>query len=141
VVGSPLFTFLGTYSYLPFDAANTAEAAASKMTVTAAAGIIATGVDAIRFVAQDPGVNNGNIAVDGTVFFEFDVLGTPVVAQPPGLAIATQSGNVVVSFTGVLQSSASLNGPFADVPDYPDSPLVLPPSSLANMMFFRARQP
>ena len=78
VVGDPGFTSLGTFTYAPFDNSDTAEAAATKMVLTSLDGVIATGVDAVRFVVMDPGFNNGALNVDGSVYFEFDVIGSPV---------------------------------------------------------------
>ncbi len=140
-VGSPLWTSLGVYEYSPFTSASTQEAAASKMTITASNNVIATGVDAVRFVVLDHGFNSSDIAgspVDGSVFFEFDVLGSAV---PAAIAISATGSEVVVTFTGVLQSAPAVTGPFADVEGYPSSPLVLPKASLTNTLFFRSRTP
>jgi hypothetical protein len=55
------------------------------------------------------------------------------------VAISANAGSVAVHFTGVLQAAPSLNNTFQDLTNA--SPLVLPPDSLTNQMFFRARRP
>ena len=82
VIGNAAFTSLGTFTYAPFDDSDTAEAAATKMVLSAPNGVIATGVDAVRFVVMDPGFNNGNLSIDGSVYFEFDVLGSAIPVPP-----------------------------------------------------------
>jgi len=142
-VGSPVFTSMGVFEYSPFDNASTQEAGATKMTVTASNSVIATGVDAVRFVVLDHGFNSsdsGTATIDGSVFFEFDVLGR-VVPTTPDVAIAVNAGQVVVTFTGVLQAASTVTGTFTDVAGFPSSPLVLSTASQTNMMFFRARKP
>jgi hypothetical protein len=140
-VGSPVFTSMGVFEYSPFDNSSTQEAAASKMTLTVSHGVIATGVDAVRFIVMDHGFNSSDIAaspVDGSVYFEFDVIGHAV---PADIAIAADAGQLTVTFTGVLQAAPAVTGPFTDVPGFPSSPLVLSDLSQTNMMFFRARNP
>jgi hypothetical protein len=142
-VGSPLFTSMGVFEYSPFDNSSTEEAGATKMIVTASDGVIATGVDAVCFIVMDHGFNSSDVggnAIDGSVYFEFDVLGTAVSANPD-VAIAFNAGQVVVTFTGVLQSAPTVTETFTDVAGNPSSPLVLPTASQTNMMFYRARQP
>jgi len=100
-------------------------------------------VDAVRFIVMDHGFNSSDLggnAIDGSVYFEFDVLGT-AVPTTPDVAIAVIAGQVVVTFTGVLQSAPTVTGTFTDVAGYPSSPLVLSTASQTNMMFFRARKP
>jgi len=84
-VDTPLFLPLGTFEYSPFDSASTQETGATKMVLTKnGGGVIASGVDAIRFVALDHGFNSadgGTPGIDGTVYLEFDVIGTAVTAS------------------------------------------------------------
>jgi hypothetical protein len=111
------------------------------MTITAANNVIATGIDAVRFVVLDHGFNSSDIGsstVDGSVFFEFDVIGN---ATPAEIAITRSGGQLVLTFTGVLQAAPAVAGPYADVAGLPPSPLVLPPASQTNNTFFRARKP
>jgi hypothetical protein len=88
-VGSSAFTSLGTFQFAPFSSSDTREAAATKMVLTEdTTGVIASGVDAIRFVLQDHGVTNGNTAIDGSVYFEIDVLGQALPA-PDRIAVSS----------------------------------------------------
>jgi hypothetical protein len=140
-VGSPLFTSMGVFEYSPFNNASTAEAAATKLTLAPAGGVIATGVNALRFVVLDHGYNSSDIAsstADGSVFFEFDAIGSPV---GPAVAIAAQTDQLVITFTGILQAAPDAAGPYADVDGFPASPLVLSQTGLGDAMFFRARTP
>ncbi len=76
------FTSLGTFTYTPFAATDTNTAAATKVTlIEDATGIIASGVDAVRFILMDTGIDNAS-TVDGNVYFEIDVLGMATVPEP-----------------------------------------------------------
>lgn len=61
--------------------------------------------------------------------------------QPVVGGITTQGGNVRISYSGVLQSAASINGPWTDVPGAPTgaSQIYSAPSSAAQS-YFRSRQ-
>ena len=65
----------------------------------------------------------------------FETFFTPVI---PTVSIATSLGNVVVTFTGVLQSADQAQGPFTDVPAA-ISPLMVTPTSASK--FWRSRLP
>lgn len=77
LVGDPGFVSLGTVSAL-----NGATGSMMTRTYDSEAGMILTGVDAIRFDQ----INNG-VAGTGTVFREFDVIGVPYIPEPSSLAI------------------------------------------------------
>lgn len=88
-VGDPAFVSLGTFEYSPFDNSSTQEAAASKLVLSAPGGVIASGVDAVRFVVLDHGYNPADTAgasIDGSVYFEFDVIGSAVTPGFDGWA-------------------------------------------------------
>ena len=58
----------------------------------------------------------------------------------PMLSIDTNTnGTLRVSFSGTLQSSTSVTGPFTDVTPAPTSPLTLTNTS-SGQLFFRSRQ-
>lgn len=59
-------------------------------------------------------------------------------AAPPVISVACNAGNVVVSFTGVLQSSENAQGPFTDVPTAV-SPITAAPTN--SNKFWRSRSP
>ncbi len=92
-VGDSGFLSLGTYTYTPFRNDNTAEAAASRLVLQGPFGMIATGVDAIRLVFLDHGVNNGNLAIDGTVYHEIDVIGSAVPILATGTSVSAETDN------------------------------------------------
>jgi hypothetical protein len=69
---------------------------------------------------------------------EFVVRAAP--AGGPPLTVALDSfGNVVLSFTGTLQSSAAPNGPFADVQGNPLGIHTIKVANLVSREFFRTR--
>ena len=59
----------------------------------------------------------------------------------PTISIAREGDNIVVSWTGVLQSAADINGPWVDVADDSNSPLILTPDDQLPMQFGRAVAP
>jgi len=61
-------------------------------------------------------------------------------ADPPPISIRRSGADVVVNFTGVLQSSATVNGTYTDVIGAV-SPFAIPPASQGTQQFYRARNP
>ena len=61
-----------------------------------------------------------------------------VAPVPPNLNIAYNAGNIVLTFTGVLQSAGQVQGPFTDVPGA-TNPLAVMLSS--TNLFWRSRSP
>jgi hypothetical protein len=59
----------------------------------------------------------------------------------PTLSIAREGDNIVVSWTGILQSAADINGPWEDVADDTNSPIVITPDDQLPMQFGRAVAP
>ena len=62
---------------------------------------------------------------------------TLTVAAQPVVSVAMDNGQVVVTFTGVLQSASNATGPFTDVSPLPTSPLIL--TNPTGSLFFRSR--
>jgi hypothetical protein len=60
----------------------------------------------------------------------------PTPSQPPTLSVGQSGGNIVITYTGVLQSSTVANGPYTDVGGA-TSPYSTPATGAAR--FFRAR--
>ncbi|MCW5552317.1 MAG: hypothetical protein KIS67_09110 [Verrucomicrobiae bacterium] len=86
---------------------------------------------AYKYSASD----NFTYAIIGEV-----VMSASPLVQLPSLTITRdQNGGVVVTFTGTLQSAASLNGDFVDVPGNPQGTYTIPKASLGAAEFFRAR--
>ena len=84
-VGDANFTSLHTVSYVPFLTADGLGASAGKVSLTDDSGILASGIDSVRFVFSDHG-QAGN-ALTGSVYSEFDVIGTATVPEPSSLAL------------------------------------------------------
>lgn len=59
----------------------------------------------------------------------------------PTVSIAREGANIVVSWTGILQSAADINGPWVDVADDSNSPIVITPDDQLPMQFGRAVAP
>lgn len=83
-VGSPAYTALTAVSYLPFPDVNSTNFD-SKVIVTDTGGVLAAGVDSIRFTFTNPllSVANGPGTIEGTLVREMDVFGYPTGGQPP----------------------------------------------------------
>ena len=84
VAGSPAYTALTAVSYLPFPDVNSTNFD-SKVIVTDTGGVLATGVDSIRFTFTNPllAVANGPGNIEGTLVREIDVFGYPTGGPPP----------------------------------------------------------
>ncbi|MBE0545366.1 MAG: hypothetical protein IH623_28840 [Verrucomicrobia bacterium] len=75
-------------------------------------------------------------AFNSTMEVESDTA-TLTVAAPPVVSVAVDNGQVVVTFTGILQSAANVTGPFTDVSPAPTNPLIL--TNPTGSRFFRSR--
>ncbi len=89
-VGSAAFTLLTTVNFQPASGtAGSVQGGATKVNVTDSTGILATGIDAIRFNILDA----SGATAGGTVFREIDVFGVPTSpaadATPPTLNTLT----------------------------------------------------
>lgn len=77
--------------------------------------------------------------------FTYAIIGEVVMSaapavQSPSLAITLNPlGDIVVTFTGILQSATNANGVFMDVPGNPQGTYTIPKASLSGQEFFRAR--
>ena len=56
---------------------------------------------------------------------------------PPTLAISRDGTDIVLTFTGRLQSAPAVTGPWTDVPGNPSSPLRIPRANQTAVQFFR----
>jgi Carbohydrate esterase, sialic acid-specific acetylesterase len=95
-VGSATYTPLATVSYKPFNDTNSPTAYETMVTVSHTGGVLATGVDSIRFTFTDPigvnGVPDGSGTTEGTLIREIDVFGVPTTGTPVTPTIVTISG-------------------------------------------------
>lgn len=114
-IGDPEFSSLGVYTFAPFGNTDATEAGATRLVLSHPSGKIASGVDQVRFVFQDHGVNNGNLSVDGSVYLELDLIGapTPVPVEHgisvTGVSTAAETNNVAGNgFAAAAAYSASI---------------------------------
>ena len=64
----------------------------------------------------------------------------PPAAERPTVSITRDNANnLVIEWTGILQTAETVNGPWVDI--NVDSPIILKPENLAKRQFARARQP
>jgi hypothetical protein len=91
-VGSASYTSLATVSYKPFDDINSPTAYETFVTVSDTGGVLATGVDSIRFTFTDPigvnGVTPDTGTTEGTLIREIDVFGTATIPEPSAAILA-----------------------------------------------------
>lgn len=57
------------------------------------------------------------------------------------VSIKRDGANLSLEFTGVLQSAASVTGPWTNVPNNPKSPFVIEKNNIVGTQFYRARNP
>lgn len=94
-VGEGEFSPLFSVEYQPFDA--NGGPGATKVEVTDSSGVLATGVEAVRFSVLDTNSNN----VGGVALREFDVFGALTVPEPgPAMAVVTLLAVGLVSRCG-----------------------------------------
>ncbi len=96
------FTSIGTFENIPFS--NTTGASASKIALTDSSGLIETKVDQIRIRVLNHGTHTGS--AQGTVFKEFDVLGTPSSKTSP--SPSPLSVNSVTPYTVIQRDENDL---------------------------------
>lgn len=82
VVGNPNFLPLTSVSYNPFSSTTSNDPAYSQSTITESAGVLASGVNALRFVYSLPTISGGTNA--GLVLQEIDVQGVATIPEPSG---------------------------------------------------------
>ncbi len=82
-VGEQAFSLLAAVNAQPFAVT---EPGSSKVTITHPSGVLARGVNAIRFTMLSTNGNAGR-----TVYREFDVQGSPTIAPAPGMAGLSES--------------------------------------------------
>ena len=103
-VGSAAFTLLATVNFQPASGTSgSVQGGSTKVNVTDSLGVLATGIDAIRFNILD----SSGAAGGGTVFREIDVFGVSTFATPPlvsafspadGDSDVAVNGNLAVTF-------------------------------------------
>jgi hypothetical protein len=93
-VGSAFYTSLATVAYKPFNDTDSPTDYETFVTVSDSVpgGVLATGVDSIRFTFTDPigvnGVADGSGTVEGTLIREIDVFGTATIPEPSAAILA-----------------------------------------------------
>ena len=91
-VGSDDFESLGHFESTDFSESDNNFSGSSRLAISGTGGYLATNVDAVRFILADHGIANGNIALDGTVYQEFDVHGVASVPEPGTLLLLSCVG-------------------------------------------------
>ncbi len=117
------FISLGTFAYAPFGNSDPNAASATKMVLTASGGgAITTRVDAIRFVIMDHGYKNGNTSIDGSVFYEIDVIGSPSASAITATYVYDGSGQGALPNSSWPDSGGIelTNGKLPATPHYTD---------------------
>lgn len=114
-VGDPGYTALAMVSYKPFPDAD-GPAYESKVEVSHPSGLLASGVDGIRFTFLDPvgpgGVTPGPGQFDGTVIREIDVIGTPTTGAPLPLTISHPPSRFIVQRSAGNAGATTLSGTY-----------------------------
>jgi hypothetical protein len=91
-VGSASYTSLATVAYKPFSDTDSPTDYETFVTVSDTGGVLATGVDSIRFTFTDPigvnGVPDGSGAFEGTLIREIDVFGSATIPEPSAVILA-----------------------------------------------------
>ena len=93
-VGSASYTSLATVAYKPFNDTDSPTAYETFVTVSDSipGGVLATGVDSIRFTFTDPigvnGVTPDSGTFEGTVIREIDVFGVATIPEPSAAILA-----------------------------------------------------
>ncbi len=89
-VGSPTFNSIGSVDFQPFDGTSQEDGGSTKVNFTDSSGIIASGVDAIRFDFVDPSDSFTN---GGSIIAEIDAFGTPTqIPEPSSIALFALAG-------------------------------------------------
>lgn len=102
VIDDEDFVSLGVQTFTPFDDDNEDAAGATRLGLTDTTGVIATGVDAIRITFQGHGFSNISDDIDGTVYQEIDIIGTPLSTVDGSVAL----GDIWFVGDSITQSNA-----------------------------------
>lgn len=108
-VGSASYTTLATINYAPFNGSGGAYETQVSITEDAT-GILATGVDSIRFTFSAPAAN-------GTVIREIDVIGYATGSTPPPITVTSPSARHLVQRNSDNKSNISITGTYTGSPD------------------------
>jgi hypothetical protein len=125
LVGSPDYTDLAVVSYSPFGTDNSADHE-SHVLVSHPSGILATGVDGIRFTFTALAYGGSS---PGTVVREIDVYGHPVGGEPPANSVTVASPKVRQVIQRGAENSASVpvSGSYTGTPDVIEARMVVMP--------------
>ena len=123
-VGSASYTPVATVSYKPFNDTNSPTAYETFVTVSDTGGVLATGVDSIRFTFTDPigvnGVTPDSGTVEGTLIREIDVFGVPTTGTPVTTSNVTISGPTsrhIVQRSSGNTGNLSVSGTYTGAPE------------------------
>lgn len=119
LVGSPDYVDLTDVLYTPFTDLNDFEGNyESKVTISEdTTGILASGVDSIRFTFNDTGGPQGGGGALGTVIREIDVVGFAVGSDPNSIVVTTPTDRQIIQRDGSNMADIPVGGTFIAVPD------------------------
>lgn len=129
LVGSPDFSPLTTVDFDPFLAIDDSEHY-SHVGLTGADGVLASGVDAIRFTFASPG--SGGTA-PGTVVNEIDVLGSPIgVVSPSPITINAPAERQVIQRGADNRADVTISGNVSGAPERIEARVTDPVSGVGS---------
>lgn len=133
LINSADYILLETVEFLPFPDGDFEGNYESKVTlVEDTSGILASGVDSIRFTFSDPGGGNPPAYVAGTVIREIDVVGFAVGSDPNAITVATPTERQIIQRNQANVANIPVGGSFISSPDYVEARAVVRGSAEDN---------
>jgi hypothetical protein len=123
-VGNSGYTTLAVVGYTPFAGVNSTDHE-SEVTITPSGpGVLATGVDSIRFTFANPGTGGNS---PGTVVRELDVHGVPTggPVTPGTVTVASPKARQVIQRGGANTASVPVSGTYSGTPDSIEARMVV----------------
>ena len=118
LVGSAAYTLLATVDYDPFPDGKFEGAYESKVEIVEdVTGLLASGVDSIRFTFSDPGGTLGAGYVIGSVIREIDVVGFAVGGDPNAITVSVPAERQVIQRDSSDLGDIPVGGSFISTPD------------------------
>lgn len=133
LVGSSVFNDIATVSYTPFPDVNGSKYESRVVVSENTTGILASGVESIRFTFLHPllSVSNGSGIIEGTLIRELDVFGTPTGSSGTPAAVTVQGPRTreIVQRGVNNTASISIQGAFTGSPDSIEARMVVMPGT------------
>jgi hypothetical protein len=113
----------------------------SWITILPGTNNVGAGIVNYALSANPDAPRTGVILVVGQSFTIHQSGGQPLGVSPSVTLVRQPNGDVTLSFSGILQSGATVNGTFVDVPGTPQGSYTIPKGSLELKRFYRTRTP